>query len=77
MGKEDRDVTTLLEIFGPVAIPTLICLAAGLLLLLIEMFTPGFGVPGLLGLLLLAAVIALGAGIVVLNIVSPGVGLRF
>ena len=26
---------------------------------------------------LLAAVIALGAGIVVLNIVSPGVGLRF
>ena len=59
MGKEDRDVTTLLEIFGPVAIPTLICLAAGLLLLLIEMFTPGFGVPGLLGLLLLAAVIVM------------------
>ena len=39
--------------------PTLICLAAGVLLLLIELFTPGFGVAGGLGLLLLAAVVVM------------------
>ena len=45
----------LVQVFGPLAVPTLICLAAGVLLLLIELFTPGFGVAGGLGLLLLAA----------------------
>ena len=50
---------TLLEILGPAAIPTIICLAVGLLLLLIEMFTPGIGVPGVLGVLSLIAVIVI------------------
>lgn len=50
---------TLLEILGPSAIPTLICLAVGLLLLLIELFTPGVGVSGLLGVLSLVAVIVM------------------
>lgn len=50
---------TLLEILGPAAIPTIICLAVGLLLLLIEMFTPGIGLPGILGVLSLIAVIVL------------------
>ena len=50
---------TLLEILGPSAIPTLICLAVGLLLLLIELFTPGIGVSGLLGIISLAAVIVM------------------
>lgn len=50
---------TLLEILGPAAVPTIICLAVGLLLLLIEMFTPGIGVPGILGVLSLIAVIVL------------------
>ena len=40
----------LLEILGPTAVPTIVCLLVGLLLLLIEMFTPGVGVPGALGL---------------------------
>lgn len=50
---------TLLEILGPAAVPTIICLVVGLLLLLIEMFLPGFGVPGALGLLSLIAVIVM------------------
>ena len=49
----------LVQVFGPLAVPTLICLAAGVLLLLIELFTPGFGVAGGLGLLLLAAVVVM------------------
>lgn len=50
---------TLLEILGPAAVPTIICLAVGLLLLLIEMFTPGVGVSGVLGVLSLIAVIVM------------------
>lgn len=38
-----------------------ICLIAGLLLLIMEMFTPGMGMPGLLGVLLLAAAVVLRA----------------
>ena len=34
---------TLLQLLGPAAVPTLICLAVGLVMLIIEMFTPGFG----------------------------------
>ena len=49
----------LLEILGPSAIPTLICLAVGLLLLLIELFTPGVGISGVLGIVSLVAVIVL------------------
>lgn len=45
----------LLDILGPTAIPTLICLSVGLLLLLIELFTPGVGVSGILGIVALAA----------------------
>lgn len=50
---------TLLEVLGPAAIPTLICLGIGLLLLIVEMFTPGFGVAGVTGFILLAASIVL------------------
>ena len=49
----------LLEILGPSAIPTLICLAVGLLLLLIELFTPGVGISGVLGIVSLVAVIVM------------------
>lgn len=49
----------LLEILGPAAVPTLICLAVGLLLLLIELFTPGIGVAGVFGILSLVAVIVM------------------
>ena len=52
----------LLEILGPTAVPTIVCLLVGLLLLLIEMFTPGVGVPGALGLVSLIAVIVMQLG---------------
>lgn len=48
---------TLLTILGPAAVPTLICLAVGIIMLVIELFTPGFGVSGFVGLICLATAI--------------------
>ncbi len=42
-------------------IAALICLIAGLVLMVVEMFIPGMGVPGLLGFLLLIAAVVLRA----------------
>lgn len=55
---------TLMEMLGPTAVPSLILLIFGLLMLVIEMFHPGFGVAGLLGLLslLAAAILQFGWG---------------
>ena len=50
---------TFLQLLGPAAVPTLICLAVGLVMLIIEMFTPGFGAAGTVGLLCLAAAVAM------------------
>ena len=47
---------SLYDVLGPTAIPTIICLVAGLALLLVELFTPGVGVPGVTGVLCLLAV---------------------
>lgn len=43
------------------SLPALLCLIAGLTLLIIEMFTPGMGVSGILGLVALIAAIVLRA----------------
>jgi membrane-bound serine protease (ClpP class) len=51
-----------LEILGPTAIPTIICLIFGLLMLAVEMFTPGVGVAGATGLLALIAVVIMQLG---------------
>jgi membrane-bound serine protease (ClpP class) len=51
-----------LEILGPTAIPTIICLIFGLLMLGVEMFTPGVGVAGASGLLALIAVVVMQLG---------------
>ena len=49
---------TFLQILGPAAVPTLICLVVGLVMLVIELFTPGFGVAGTTGLIgLIAAIV--------------------
>lgn len=48
---------TLFSLLGPTAVPTTICLVVGFALLVIEMLTPGIGVPGVLGTLALIAVI--------------------
>lgn len=53
---------TLTEILGPAAIPTLICLIVGIVMLVLEMFMPGFGVAGIVGLLSLAAVVVMQIG---------------
>lgn len=51
-----------IEILGPTAIPTIICLIFGLLMLAVEMFTPGVGVAGATGLLSLIAVVIMQLG---------------
>ncbi len=40
----------MLEILGDLAIPCIICFLVGVVLCIIEMFTPGFGVSGVLGM---------------------------
>lgn len=46
----------LLELLGPTAVPSIICLIVGLVMLLIEMFTPGVGIAGVTGIISLIAV---------------------
>lgn len=50
-----------MELFTIISIPAVICFVVGLVLLIVEMFTPGLGVPGALGVLFLIASIALQA----------------
>lgn len=52
-------------IFDLISIPALICFIAGMALFIVEMFTPGLGVPALLGSILLIASIILQAHSVV------------
>ncbi len=53
---------TFIEMLGPTAIPTLICLIIGFILLVIEMFLPGIGVAGVTGVLSLIAVVVMQLG---------------
>ncbi len=46
----------LIELLGPTAVASIICLIVGFVLLLIEMFTPGVGAAGVSGVLALIAV---------------------
>ena len=46
----------LIELLGPTAIPSIICLIIGFVLLLVEMFTPGIGAAGVSGVIALIAV---------------------
>jgi len=52
----------LMELLGPTAVPTIICLIFGLIMLLIEMFTPGIGAAGAAGLASLIAVVVMQLG---------------
>lgn len=45
-----------MEMLGPTAVPSLICLIVGFVLLTIEMFLPGIGLAGITGLASLVAV---------------------
>ena len=51
-----------IEMLGPTAIPTIICLVIGLVMLVIELFTPGIGVAGATGLVALIAVVVMQLG---------------
>ena len=51
-----------IEMLGPTAVPTLICLIVGLILLVIEMFLPGIGVAGVSGVISLLAVVVMQLG---------------
>ena len=51
-----------LELLGPTAIPTIICLIFALVLFVIELFTPGVGAAGFTGLLSLIAVVVMQLG---------------
>ncbi len=51
-----------IEILGPTAIPTIVCLLIGLIMLVIELFTPGVGVAGATGLICLIAVVVMQLG---------------
>jgi len=53
---------SLFELLGPTALPSVICLIFGLLMLAIEMFTPGVGFAGVSGLLSLIAVVVMQLG---------------
>lgn len=53
---------SLTSILGAAAVPTIICLLLGILCLIVEMFTPGFGVAGGVGFLSLIAAIVMQLG---------------
>ncbi len=44
-----------MHFFASITWPVVVCLILGVGLLIVEMFTPGFGVPGVLGIILLIA----------------------
>ena len=44
---------------GPYAVPCILCFLFGILMFIVEMFTPGFGVAGGLGILSFAAIIVM------------------
>lgn len=51
-----------MELLGPTAVPSLICLIIGFVLLTIEMFLPGIGIAGVSGLISLVAVVVMQFG---------------
>ena len=48
-----------LSLLGGLAVPCIVCFVIGLVLLIVEMFIPGFGVCGTLGILAFLAVIVM------------------
>ena len=53
---------TFIEMLGPTAVPTLICLIVGFVLLVIELFLPGIGLAGVSGVIALIAVVVMQLG---------------
>ncbi len=53
---------TIAHFIASITWPVVVCLILGLGLLVVEMFTPGFGVPGVLGIILLIAAVMFMSG---------------
>ena len=51
-----------IEMLGPTAIPTILCLIVAVVMFVIELFTPGVGIPGATGLVALIAVVVMQLG---------------
>jgi len=51
-----------MELLGPTAVATIVCLIVALVMFIIELFTPGIGIAGATGLLSLIAVIVMQLG---------------
>ena len=49
----------MLSALGPLAVPCILCFLFGILMFIVEMFTPGFGVAGGLGIVSFAAIIVM------------------
>lgn len=49
----------MLSALGPLAVPCILCFLFGILMFIVEMFTPGFGVAGGLGIASFAAIIVM------------------
>lgn len=53
---------SIMEMLGPAAVPTIIFLILGIAMLILEMFTPGVGIFGAVGILSLIAVVVMQIG---------------
>ena len=49
----------MLQALGPLAVPCILCFLFGVLMFIVEMFTPGFGVAGGLGIASFAAIVVM------------------
>ena len=49
----------MLSALGPLAVPCILCFLFGILMFIVEMFTPGFGVAGGLGIASFAAIVVM------------------
>ena len=49
----------MLSALGYLAVPCILCFLFGILMFIVEMFTPGFGVAGIVGIILAVATLAL------------------
>ena len=67
----------LAEIFGDLSLISLILFAAGIILLIIEMFIPGFGICGFLGLFLIVGGIIASAKSFVHGVILGGISILF
>ena len=45
------------------SLPSAVCVLLGMILIIVEVFLPGFGLPGIGGIVLVGAVLSIGIGV--------------